>query len=50
MRLLKYIFLTVIDGIILWFIECMRQVTKYWKMKGEMKDELWSKFVQLVFK
>lgn len=29
MKLLKYIFLTIIGGIILWFIECMRQVTKY---------------------
>lgn len=29
MKLLKYIFITILSGIILWFIECMRQVTKY---------------------
>lgn len=29
MRLLKYIFITIIGGIVLWFTECMRQVTKY---------------------
>ncbi|SIS96542.1 hypothetical protein SAMN05421787_10877 [Virgibacillus pantothenticus] len=29
MKLLKYIFITIIGGVILWFIECMRQVTKY---------------------
>jgi len=29
MKFVKYIFITIIGGIILWFIECMRQVTKY---------------------
>ncbi len=29
MKFAKYIFITIIGGIVLWFIECMRQVTKY---------------------
>jgi len=29
MKLLKYIFITILGGIVLWFIECLRQVTKY---------------------
>ena len=29
MKFVKYIFITIIGGIILWFIECMRQVIKY---------------------
>lgn len=29
MKFVKYIFITIIGGIVLWFIECMRQVTKY---------------------
>ncbi len=29
MKFVKFIFITIIGGIILWFIECMRQVTKY---------------------
>jgi len=29
MKLLKVIFITIVGGVILWFIECMRQVTKY---------------------
>lgn len=29
MKFVKYIFITIIGGIILWFIECMRQVTKF---------------------
>jgi len=29
MKLFKYIFIMIVGGVILWFIECMRQVTKY---------------------
>ncbi len=29
MKLLKYIFIIIVGGVFLWFIECMRQVTKY---------------------
>ncbi|GEM_PF-2447594 len=29
LKVLKYTLFVVIDGICLWFIECMRQVTKY---------------------
>lgn len=29
MNLLKWMLFTVIGGVFLWFIECMRQVTKY---------------------
>ncbi len=29
MKLLKYIFITILGDIVLWFIECLRQVTKY---------------------
>ncbi|CAD2079962.1 hypothetical protein JEOSCH030_01754 [Phocicoccus schoeneichii] len=29
MKIIKFIFIAIIGGIILWFIECMRQVTKY---------------------
>ena len=29
MKLLKVIFITIVGGVILWFIECMRQVKKF---------------------